>query len=245
MIVRFVACVGLFTLVVTPAKAWCFGRIAAADAFDACEVGTIPERIEDADRPRDHRLSQEKFGTELWYKGDVAGALDSFKAAFAILDSRAKSDPENIELQSGLSRILSSIASLQVLTGNREEAHATYVDRLAIEDKLASSIEREEVKARAFGNVSWYALLARDPAKALMAAKQALAVTPDEPWIRINLAHALLLLGRTTEARALYERIAAMPNKRWKQMVVEDFGKLRKAGVTHSLMPTIEAALDR
>jgi predicted Zn-dependent protease len=76
-------------------------------------------------------------------------------------------------------------------------------------------------------------------------AKQALAIKPDEPWVRINLAHALLLLDRATEAKALYEQVAAIPNKPWKQIVVEDFGKLRKAGVTHSLMPTIEAALDR
>jgi predicted Zn-dependent protease len=258
MIVRFVACVGLFTLVVTPAMAWCSGQIAAADAFDACEVGAIPERIENpgnADRPRVLRLSQEKIGSQLWHKGDVAGALDSFKEAFAILDSRAKSDPENIELQRGLSRILSSIASLQVLTGNREEAHATYVDILAIEDKLASATEKAEVKsygkagrgtARAFGNVAWHALLARNPAKALMAARQAVAITPDEPWVRINLAHAFLLLDRETEAQALYEQVAAARSKPfWKQIVADDFGKLRKAGVTHSLMPTIEAALDR
>jgi hypothetical protein len=43
VIIRFVACVGLFTLVVTPAKAWCSGQIAGADA---CKVGAIPERIE-------------------------------------------------------------------------------------------------------------------------------------------------------------------------------------------------------
>ena len=78
-----------------------------------------------------------------------------------------------------------------------------------------------------------------------MAVRRALAIAPDEPWVRINLAHALLLLDRATEAKALYEQVAAIPNKLWKQTVVDDFGKLRKAGVTHSLMPTIEAALDR
>jgi tetratricopeptide (TPR) repeat protein len=290
MIVRFVACVGLFTLVVTPAKAWCSGQIAGADA---CKVGPIPERIRNADRQREetiflcrpdsallieNRRSTRSDGdrrrrrhqlpagrarsaarcifTTARNKGEVAGALNSYKKAFAILDRRAKSDPENTKLQRGLSRILSSIASLQVLTGNRTEARATYDKRLAIEDKLASKMEKAEVQffgkaspgtASAFLHVAWYALLARKPTKALMAARQALAITPNEPWIRINLAHALLLLGRTTKARALYEQVAAIPNnnKPWKQVVVEDFGKLRKAGVTHSLMPTIEAALDR
>ena len=46
-----------------------------------------------------------------------------------------------------------------------------------------------------------------------MAAMQALAIAPDEPWVQINLAHALLLLDRATEAKALYEHIAAIPNK--------------------------------
>ena len=253
MIVRFVACVGLFTLVVTPAKAWCSGPI---EAVGACKVG-IPEHIEERgipDQPSDLSLSQERIGTELWANGDLAGALESFKKAFAILDSRARSDPENTELQRGLSRILNNIASLQIVTGNREEARATYNEVFAIEEKLASAIEKAEVKsygtpgrttASAFGNVAWYALLARNPAKALIAASQALAITPDEAWVRINLAHALLLLGRAAEAKALYEQVAAIPNKPWRQIIVEDFGKLRKAGVTHSLMPTIEAAISR
>ena len=253
MIVRSLACVGLFTLVVTPAKAWCSGPI---EAVGACKVG-IPEHIEERgnpDQPSDHSLSQERIGTELWANGDLAGALESFKKAFAFLDSRARSDPENTELQRGLSRILNNIASLQIVTGNREEARATYNEVFAIEEKLASVIEKTEVKsygapgratASAFGNVAWYALLARNPAKALFAASQALAITPDEAWVRINLAHALLLLGRAAEAKALYEQVSAIPNKPWRQIIVEDFGKLRKAGVTHSLMLTIEAAINR
>jgi tetratricopeptide (TPR) repeat protein len=233
--------------------AWCSGPI---EATGACKVG-IPEHIEERgnpDQPSDLSLSQERIGTDLWAHGDLAGALDGFKKAYAILDSKARSDPENTDLQRGLSRILNNIASLQIVTGNREEARATYNEVFAIEDKLASAIEKAEVKsygmagratASAFGNVAWYALLARNPAKALISASQALAITPDEPWVRINLAHALLLLGRGTEAKALYEQVAAIPNKPWRQIIVEDFGKLRKAGVTHSLMPTIEAALNR
>jgi hypothetical protein len=175
VIIRFVACVGLFTLVVTPTKAWCSGQIASADA---CKMGAIPERIEDprkADRQRDLSVSQKRIGSEPIllcrpdqallienrrsvhsdgirrrrrhqlpagratsttrciimtepHKRDVAGALNNFKKDFAVLNRRAKSDPENTELQRGLSRILTTIASLQLLAGNREEAHATYVD---------------------------------------------------------------------------------------------------------------------
>ena len=253
MIVRFVACVGLFTLVVTPAKAWCS---APMEGFGACRVG-VPEHVDEssnADRMGDLSLPQERIGADRWAHGDLAGALESFRKAFAILDSRARSDPENTELQRGLSRILTHIASILTVTGNREEARATYSEIFAVEDKLASAIEKAEIKsdgeagrrtASAFGNVAWYALLARNPAKALISASQALAITPDEPWVRINLAHALLLLDRAAEAKALYEQVAAIPNKPWKQIIVEDFAKLRKVGVTHSLMPTIEAALDR
>jgi hypothetical protein len=188
MIIRFVACVGLFTLVVTPAKAWCSGKIAAADA---CKVGAIPERIEDprnADRQRHLSVSQERIvlcrpdwalltenrrsvGSDgvrrrrrhqlpggrarsttrcivmrVQHKYEAAGALDIFKKDFAILDRRAKSDPENTKLQRGLSGILTTIASLQIMTGNRGDARATYDKILAIEDKLASAMEKVEVK---------------------------------------------------------------------------------------------------
>ena len=71
--------------------------------------------------------------------------------------------------------------------------------------------------------------MARNPAKALIAARQALAITPDEPWVWINLAHAHLLLDRAAEARALYEQVAAIPNKPWEQIVIEDFRRLSKA----------------
>jgi hypothetical protein len=80
------------------------------------------------------------------HKYEAAGALDIFKKDFAILDRRAKSDPENTKLQRGLSGILTTIASLQIMTGNRGDARATYDKILAIEDKLASAMEKVEVK---------------------------------------------------------------------------------------------------
>jgi tetratricopeptide (TPR) repeat protein len=142
-----------------------------------------------------------------------------------------------------------------MVTRKREEALANYNRALAISEKLESVIEAEDITsdgkagratARELGRAAWYALLARDYAKALAAADRALSITPNELWIETNRAHALMFLGRTREAMALYmahkgERVAA--NKPWQQVIAEDFAILRRAGLSNPLMPKIERAL--
>jgi hypothetical protein len=122
---------------------------------------------------------------------------------------------------------------------------------------LATAIEAAETKSDgkagratgdALGIVSFQALFARDYPKALTAADRALTIAPNELWIVMNRAHALMFVGRINDASTLYlahkdERIANNANKLWQQVVAEDFAELRKAGVTNRLMPKIENAL--
>ncbi|MGC1349688.1 MAG: hypothetical protein WA858_07895, partial [Xanthobacteraceae bacterium] len=72
----------------------------------------------------------------------------------------------------------------------------------------------------------------------------AISLAPEEIWLYANRAHALMFVGRTDEARALYlkyrGRKDVFEGKSWETVVQEDFAELRKAGLNDPLMDTIE-----
>jgi len=87
-------------------------------------------------------------------------------------------------------------------------------------------------------------VLARDFARALEAADQAISLAPGELWIYPNRAHALMFLDRLKEARQQYLKYRyetdVQAGKSWQTVVLEDFAALRKAGLAHPLMDEIE-----
>ena len=91
---------------------------------------------------------------------------------------------------------------------------------------------------------SWYALFAHKFSEALRASERALAILPQDLRTAINHAHALMLMDRTDEAKAVYltHRKDAKSDEVWRKRHEGDFDKLRKAGITHPLMAEIEAA---
>ena len=68
-------------------------------------------------------------------------------------------------------------------------------------------------------------------------------------WLSTNRAHALMFLGRTEEARSVYERYRGEKNvqgdKSWETVVLEDFAEIRKAGLTNPLMDEIDKQFTR
>jgi tetratricopeptide (TPR) repeat protein len=197
---------------------------------------------------------QNNIGAVLKTQGKLADALEAYNASLTIVEHLAKSDPSDAAWQRVLSQSLTNVASVQMATGKLEDALANYDKALAVAEKLASIIEAAEIKsggkagratASELGSVSWCALFARDYAKALSSADRALTIAPNELWIQTNRAHALMLLGRIQEARALYvshssETIPGA-NKPWRQAVLEDFVELQNAGLKNVLIPEIEA----
>ena len=133
-----------------------------------------------------------------------------------------------------------------------------YEKALQLRQALARDIEADETKttgqpgirtATALGLLSWRALEARSFQLALDATDRATQLAPDQLWLNTNRAHALMMLGRTDEASALY---IAYRNQQiytngdttiWRRAILDDFRELRKAGVSHPLMEKVEAAL--
>jgi tetratricopeptide (TPR) repeat protein len=194
----------------------------------------IVERLDKSDpnntsRQLDLILLQNNVGDVLHARGNLRGALEAYKASFTILERFTKSDPSNAEWQRNAAESLFKIARMQLTSGNSQEGRATYRQSLAIRQKLAAVMEVADMQssgkpgeatAEALGNVSWDALFAGEYATALDAADRALGIAPTALWIQSNRAHALMLVGRTKEARTIYlahrgEKVAENADKPW------------------------------
>jgi TPR repeat protein len=147
---------------------------------------------------------------------------------------------------------------LEVLMIRQAAAEGRYDDALRLVEARAAGVEDAEVKqggkpgqqtARILQNIAWRALFVRDFAKALDASSRSMLLDPDGGVTSdVNRAHALMFLGRTEEARALYskhkgERLGQGGDQLWDTIIVEDFAQLRKAGLEHPLMAEVETLL--
>ncbi len=127
----------------------------------------------------------------------------------------------------------------------------SYAKALAAADEWAKAAEQSEgaipgdATATALGTLSWAALLAKQPGRALAAAERALSIRPGALWIEMNRAHALLLLGRTEEAIAVYKENKGkrLPNNsKWEKAILKDFAGFRGLGLAGPGMERVEHA---
>jgi TPR repeat protein len=124
--------------------------------------------------------------------------------------------------------------------------------RRAYADHDPSDADKSDL-ATALGNLSWALELNNWPVDALAADDEALKLDPSALWIAVNRAHALLLLGRYDEAKAIYIEDKDKPvfmriktsrlngTTAFAAAVLEDFAELRKFGVDRPEMKWIEA----
>ena len=131
----------------------------------------------------------------------------------------------------------------------------SYGEALAEAERLAKLAEASEAAKGKPGpltvhtqiSVSWHALFANAPGKALAASQRALEIQPDNLVPTTNHAHALLFLNRIDEARAAYveHKGETVPRKgsKWEQVIAGDFAEFRKRGLDHPRMAEMEKAL--
>jgi hypothetical protein len=175
---------------------------------------------------------------------DYPKARQWFEKAIAAGDAKARTALADLELR------------IRKHSAREAEKAGRYAEALRLQEIVAAEIEAEEVASvgklglrttSELGSISWYALFARDYGKALAAADRALGIQADELWIATNRAHALMYLGRSEDARAVYvankDKPTGSSRKPWQDVIAEDFAELRKAGLAHPQMAEIETAL--
>ncbi|HUC18651.1 MAG TPA: hypothetical protein VMA37_13295 [Acetobacteraceae bacterium] len=97
------------------------------------------------------------------------------------------------------------------------------------------------------GDVAYEFLLQGEFKKALDTANLSVGLMPESVWLQSNRADALMMLGKTDEARAIYLRFRAVKDagngQSWTDGVLSDFAALRKKGFSSPLMAEIETTL--
>lgn len=163
-----------------------------------------------------------------------------------------KADQDNAGKQFDLSFAFIRLGDVLARQAKLDEAVADYRASLALRERLAAADRANaqwqnalKVSIGKIGSIAFNFILAREFDQALDAAEQAAALAPDQIWIDVNRAHALMFLGRLDEARVFYLRHRGekrvQGDKSWEAVVLEDFAQLRKAALSQPLMDEIES----
>lgn len=113
--------------------------------------------------------------------------------------------------------------------------------------RLGPELLKRELPSEYVG-LSWYRLLSSDPAGALQAANDGLALAADDLPLKTNRAHALLLLGRQDEALTLYrahlgQRVGGAESRLWEQEILADLDQFDKYGLKHPGWAAVRALM--
>jgi tetratricopeptide (TPR) repeat protein len=226
------------------------------DALSSYQAGVeIITKLAQSDRKNalwqaDLSNSYDKLGDVKVTQGDFADALKFYRDAFAITNRLAKSDPSSADLQRDLSISWDKIAYVEQNKGIFSDALQSYRNSLIIRQQLVALDASNKQAADDLqyvigwiGGLAYPAIVGRDFATALQCADQAISLTSDQLWLYGNRAHALMFLGRTSEARAIYlkyrgEKINDQGDI-WDAAILKDFAEFRKQGLFNALMDEI------
>jgi hypothetical protein len=83
--------------------------------------------------------------------------------------------------------------------------------------------------------------------EAEQAAKNGLSIYPSHTWIKINLAHAILLQGRYDSALKIYEELKALTEggQPFPDICLEDLDQLEKKGISNTDVKKIRMLLEK
>lgn len=125
-----------------------------------------------------------------------------------------------------------------------------YAEALAASEERVKAAEKSQsagpgAAADALNNVAWHALFARRFSRALAASERALALQPDTLVFETNRAHALLFLGRTKQALAVYtaHKGEGLADDTWEDVILKDFADFRQGGLLHPLYRQVERVM--
>jgi hypothetical protein len=180
---------------------------------------------------------------------EMTAKINAHKSACVITDAQrqaaaaraAKSKAESEKIAKAIAIVK---AEAEFAAGRYNEAFklAQENEAKALVNDLKEKGTLGEDTAHRLATIGWYGLFVREFSKSLDASESAIKLTPNDLVPQGNRAHALMLLGRTAEAKAIYLAHKGEPlnGKTWEEVVADDFALLRKAGITHPLMAEIE-----
>jgi len=200
----------------------------------------------------DLALSLLLVGDMLSQTGDAAGAATILAEGLAIAETLVAAAPASPQHRRIAYFLALDLGDAQLANVDYADALAAYVaarDRAAA--TLAADTNDVEAAGRLKTSVGKIGLLAnamlvtRDFSGALATLDQATPATPEQNWLDLVRAAALMFLGRSEEARALYDKHrgeTTYSGKTWEAATRETFANLRAKGLTSPLMDEVAAS---
>jgi tetratricopeptide (TPR) repeat protein len=205
----------------------------------------------DAGARNDLVISLFLVGTTLLGKSDWTAAAASLGEALPVARALAAAAPRGPQYMRMVGLVATNLGDALAMTGDRAGALAAYVESrdemrailaLGAPDKNASG--QLSLDVGKIGLTANAMLLAGDFSGALAALDEATPAGPEQNWLDLVRAAALMFLGRSEEARALYEKHRGEKTyggKSWEEATLEGFKLLRGRGLENPLMAEIEA----
>ncbi len=182
---------------------------------------------------------------------DFQGAYADFRKAFEFSREMNRLYKDNAEYepvyreQSYL--FLERLSSVFLLSGDEAKALEMMEPAAAGYDELAGMKQTPEsmsIAAEMCGRLAWLQLKNNQPVAAEKSSLRGVDLDSSIAWIKTNLAHALLLNGKTDQAMTLYaaEKNTVIGDGRtFGQASLDDFTEFEKAGITHPDVEKVRA----
>ena len=174
---------------------------------------------------------------------DVQGAFADFQKAFEFSREMTRLYKENAEYEPVYREqsyhFLERLSSVFLLSGDEVKALKMMEPAAAGYDELAGVKKTQESKtfaAEMCGRLAWLQLKNNQPVEAEKSTLRGLDLDPSVAWLKTNLAHSLLLTGKTDQAIKLYTAQKNTPiedGRTFGEAVLADFAEFEKAGIIH------------
>ena len=164
-------------------------------------------------------------------------AKNGYVAAIEIFKALAENNPDKQEYAELLENAYDRFAYYlqKAPNGSMLGSYDYYKRALTVRLNMDSNSSNYSGQlAKRYGQLAWAALLIQKFEDAKENAEQGIKADSGKTWIQINLAHALLYLGKTEEAFALYG--SHMKNC---DDLLKDFKEMREAGLNPSPMEMV------
>ena len=190
-----------------------------------------------------------KIGEMLARKNDNDGAVKAYQDALDLLERFVPLHPKDMAGRAALAWTYGMLGVANFKQGKWSDSSAALeksvsTEQAALRDDAATARSWPwlEYFPRALGNIAFKLEMIKQFQPALVDADLALSIVPNDISIAANRAHALMLLGRTDEARAIYlaHRGEQVGEAMWEKLLLDDFDALRNAGLNNPLMDEIK-----
>lgn len=186
-----------------------------------------------------------KIGEMLARKHDNEGAAKAYQDALDLLERFVPLHPEDMAGRGALAWTYGMLGGVNFNQGKWSDSSlalqkSVSMEQSALHDDAATARSWPwlEYFPRGLGQITFKLELIKQFQVALVDADLALSILPNDISIAANRAHALMLLGRTDEARAIYlaHHGEQVGERIWEKVLLDDFDALRNAGLSNPLM---------